>query len=53
MEEDGKTEQDDIDSIIDEEEDAAEELTSKYGFKQSVVLDMQLPGNEREIIHEY
>lgn len=48
--EEGKTEE--THSVIDEEE-LVDDLASKYGFKQSVILDMTLPSLEREVINEY
>ncbi len=30
-----------------------EDVLGKFGFKQNVILDMHLPGGERETIDEY
>jgi hypothetical protein len=34
---------------VNEEDD----LMNKYGFKQRLIIDMQLPSGEREIISDY
>lgn len=46
--EDGKTE--DTHSVMEEEGD---DIASKYGFRERVILDMSLPSGEREIINDY
>ena len=45
--------EDSISVIEEEEDDQLNDIEMKYGFRQSVILEMTLPTGEREIIAEY
>ena len=45
--------EDSVSVIEEEEDDQMNDIEMKYGFRQSVILEMTLPTGEREIIGEY
>lgn len=40
-------------SVMGEEDGYEDEMLGKFGFKQNVVLDMQLPSGEKEVAVDY